>query len=198
MMKLRHVAVLGLGTLALGACKKKAPPVAPPPAEAPVDSAAIRAAEQARADSIAAAQRAAAEREAAARAHAAAIARVREDLASAVYFDYDSDALSDQAQEKLRAKAEILRTNPSISLRIEGNADQRGTEEYNLALGQRRAQSVKNFIVQYGVAPERLTIISYGEERPAVQGETEAAYAQNRRAEFVVTGGEITNLPNGA
>ncbi|HET7320997.1 MAG TPA: OmpA family protein, partial [Longimicrobiaceae bacterium] len=108
------------------------------------------------------------------------------------------DALSDQAQEKLRAKAEILRTNPSITLRIEGNADQRGTEEYNLALGQRRAQSVKNFIVQYGVAPERLTIISYGEERPAMQGETEAAYSQNRRAEFVVTGGDITNLPNGA
>jgi peptidoglycan-associated lipoprotein len=193
-MKLRNVAVLALVAVAFGACKKKQPPVAPTPA-APVDSAAIRAQQQARADSIAAAQRAA--QEEAARQRAAAMARVRQELGSPVYFDYDSEQLSQEAQDKLRAKAEILQANPSLTIRVEGNADQRGTAEYNLALGQRRAESAKTFITQYGVSGDRIATISYGEERPVAEGTTEEAYSQNRRDEFAVTGGDITNLPGG-
>lgn len=190
-MKLRQVAVLALVAVAAGACRKKETPVVnPTPA---VDSAAIRAAEQARADSIARAERLL--REAEERERAAAVARVRESLADVVYFQYDSETLDAQAEEKLRTKAAILRANPALAIRVEGHADERGSTEYNLALGQRRAETVLNYLTNYGIDAGRIQTLSYGEERPAVEGETESAWAQNRRAEFALVGGEITVIP---
>jgi peptidoglycan-associated lipoprotein len=106
-----------------------------------------------------------------------------------VYFDYDSDALSADAQAKLDEKLSILNTNASVMLRIAGHADERGSDEYNLALGQRRAAAAKRYLTQRGIADNRIAIISFGEERPAVQGMDESAYSQNRRDEFEITGG---------
>ena len=151
------------------------------------------AADRARADSIAAAERA--RREAEERDRAAGIARVREALADIVYFDYDSDDLTAEAEAKLRTKAAILRANPTLEIRVDGHADERGSTEYNLALSQRRAETVRDFLTGYGIAASRITTIPYGEERPRVEGTGEAVWAQNRRAEFAITGGQITVVP---
>ncbi|MFP4346653.1 MAG: peptidoglycan-associated lipoprotein Pal [Thermodesulfobacteriota bacterium] len=102
-----------------------------------------------------------------------------------IYFPYDSSELSPRAQTQLRNKADWLRKNPGLTAIIEGHCDERGTTEYNLALGDRRAESVKSFLVNLGIAPTRLLTISYGEERPIDPGHSEAAWAKNRRAQFV-------------
>lgn len=102
-----------------------------------------------------------------------------------IYFPYDSSELSARAQAQLRNKADWLRKNPGLTAIIEGHCDERGTTEYNLALGDRRAESVKQFLVNMGIAPTRLLTISYGEERPIDPGHTEAAWAKNRRVQFV-------------
>lgn len=104
-----------------------------------------------------------------------------------IYFGFDDYTLSPEAQSTLTAMAEGLKAHKSAVIQIEGHCDERGTVEYNLALGERRAQSVKNFLSQLGVEGARLSTISYGEEKPVVQGHTEDAWAKNRRAEFVVT-----------
>jgi peptidoglycan-associated lipoprotein len=103
-----------------------------------------------------------------------------------ILFEFDSASLSVEAQEILRAKAEWLRENPRVRVMIEGHCDERGTNEYNLALGDRRAFSAKSFLVDLGIADSRLTTISYGEERPIDSRSTEDAWAQNRRAHFVI------------
>jgi peptidoglycan-associated lipoprotein len=193
MMKLRQVAVFALAALAVGACHKKKPVEAGPVPMVEDTVAARRAREQARADSIAAAQRA--ERDRQQREQAAAVARVREALSDIVYFEYDSEQLTSEAQAKLQTKAAILRVNPSLQIRVEGHADQRGSTEYNLALGQRRAQAVQEFLAGYGITADRIATISYGDLRPVDDRETEDAYALNRRAEFAITGGEITTAP---
>jgi len=102
-----------------------------------------------------------------------------------LYFPYDSSELSPRAQTKLRKKADWLRKNPGLTAIIEGHCDERGTTEYNLALGDRRAESVKIFLTNLGIAPTRLLTISYGEERPIDPGHSESAWAKNRRAQFV-------------
>jgi peptidoglycan-associated lipoprotein len=106
-----------------------------------------------------------------------------------VLFEYDSFALSDEARAILVRQADWLRSNPQVVFTIEGHADERGTREYNLALGDRRANSVKNFLAAQGIATNRLRTISYGKERPEVQGSDEQSYAQNRRAVSVVASG---------
>lgn len=103
-----------------------------------------------------------------------------------VYFAFDSSALSDEAQENLRRKAEWLRSNPNRSVTVEGHCDERGTNEYNIALGDRRAESAKSFLMSLGIASSRMNTISYGEERPADPGHGESAWARNRRAHFLV------------
>jgi peptidoglycan-associated lipoprotein len=103
-----------------------------------------------------------------------------------IYFDFDKYNLKSEAQEVLKRKAEWLRNNPGESIIIEGHCDERGTNEYNLALGDRRAQTAKNFIVDLGVAESRLTTISYGEERPADPRQNEDAWSKNRRDQFVI------------
>jgi peptidoglycan-associated lipoprotein len=103
-----------------------------------------------------------------------------------VYFDFDSSVLLPAAQEVLRNKAEWLRKYPQASVMIEGHCDERGTGEYNIALGDRRAESAKAFLIDLGVRPSRLTTVSFGEERPLDPGHDEAAWARNRRAHFVL------------
>ena len=93
-----------------------------------------------------------------------------------------------EAREELNQKAEVLRQYPDIRVRIEGHCDERGTVEYNLALGERRAEAARSYLIDLGIDPDRLTTVSYGEERPAVEGQNEAAWSQNRRDEFVALG----------
>jgi peptidoglycan-associated lipoprotein len=106
---------------------------------------------------------------------------------STVYFLFDDYTLTSGAQDQLSRFAEELKANKSAVVQIEGHCDERGSIEYNLALGERRAQSVKNYLAQLGVESSRLSTISYGEEKPAVEGHDESAWAKNRRAEFVVS-----------
>jgi peptidoglycan-associated lipoprotein len=103
-----------------------------------------------------------------------------------VLFEYDSSELTGAARLTLQRQAEWLNRYPAVSFTIEGHADERGTREYNLALGDRRANAAKNFLAAQGVATSRLRTISYGKERPEVQGSDEEGYAQNRRAVSVV------------
>lgn len=103
-----------------------------------------------------------------------------------VYFAYDSIELSDNAREILRTNADWLRENPRAKAEIEGHCDSRGTIEYNLALGAKRANAARDYLVSLGVSSDRLTTISYGKELQVCQDETESCWAENRRAHFVV------------
>jgi len=103
-----------------------------------------------------------------------------------IYFPYDKSTLLPEAQDVLKRKAQWMRMNPDASVVIEGHCDERGTNEYNLALGDRRAESAKKFLVYLGIESSRLTTISYGEERPVDPGQTESAWAKNRRAHFSI------------
>lgn len=105
-----------------------------------------------------------------------------------VLFAYDSYELDAEARGVLARHAEWLRANPGVRVTLEGHCDERGTREYNLALGDRRANSAKNFLAAQGIGVDRLSTISYGKERPAVAGSDEGAFAQNRRAVTVVMG----------
>jgi len=103
-----------------------------------------------------------------------------------VYFEFDRSTLTREAQEILTQKALWLESNSTVKVVIEGHCDDRGTSEYNLALGDRRAASTKVFLIDLGVSPSRLMTISYGEERPLITGQSENAWAKNRRAHFEV------------
>ncbi len=103
-----------------------------------------------------------------------------------VFFDFDKAILKPQAQRTLERQAAWLKKYPNVTVTVEGHADERGTREYNLALGERRATAVKNFLVALGIDPSRISTISYGKERPVALGHNEAAWAQNRRAVTVV------------
>lgn len=104
-----------------------------------------------------------------------------------IYFDFDKSELNPEAQAVLKKKAEWLRSNSQFSLRIEGHCDERGTNEYNLALGERRADSALKFLNALGISTHSISTISYGEERPADQGHNESAWSKNRRDEFKLT-----------
>jgi peptidoglycan-associated lipoprotein len=101
-----------------------------------------------------------------------------------IYFDFDKADLKPEAKATLRNKADWLRMNPSYALRIEGHCDERGTNEYNLALGERRAHAAKKFLTALGISDDRISTISYGEERPADPRSNQEAWAKNRRDEF--------------
>ena len=103
-----------------------------------------------------------------------------------IYFEFDSIRLAPDAQEILTQKADWLRANPAATVTIEGHCDNRGTNEYNLALGEGRAQSAKAFLVDLGIDSSRLNTISYGEERPLDNAQTEEAWSKNRRDHFVI------------
>lgn len=106
-----------------------------------------------------------------------------------IYFEYDRFDLSSDARDTLKTHADWLKSNPSARVEIEGHTDDRGTNEYNLALGAKRAQSAKDYLATLGIAGNRLSTISYGEELPVCKDATEACWQKNRRARFVVTTG---------
>ena len=190
--------LLVAGAVGLSACRREAePPIVTPGPDTTgaslVDSAAIR-------DSIARARRLAEEEEA--RRNAAAnsgdrerrLGEMRSALTAPVYFDYNQAELAEDARATLDAKVPVLAANPGLRVRIAGHTDSRGSDEYNVALAQRRAVTVREYLAARGVDPSRLDIVSFGEEMPAVPGEDEGAWAQNRRAEFEIVAGEITNV----
>jgi peptidoglycan-associated lipoprotein len=102
-----------------------------------------------------------------------------------VFYDFDRSELRADAVEQLKTNANWIQANTANNVIIEGHCDERGTSEYNLALGERRANSARDYIVNLGVAPARLKTVSYGEEKPFADGHNEEAWAQNRRAHFV-------------
>jgi peptidoglycan-associated lipoprotein len=125
-------------------------------------------------------------------ARQAAVAQARLEAAKTrflhqnIHFAFDSSELTDTAKELLKEKADWLKANTGASVIIEGHCDERGTIEYNLALGERRANAVKQYLQDLGIGGFRLTTVSYGEERPLDPGKTEEAYSKNRRAQFVL------------
>ena len=103
-----------------------------------------------------------------------------------IYFGFDAATLSSSARQGLRRNAAVLQESKKSRLEIQGNCDERGTAEYNLALGKRRAETAKQYMIDLGIHPSRLTTISFGEESPVVRGSAESAWAKNRRDEFVL------------
>ncbi|HEY2853441.1 MAG TPA: peptidoglycan-associated lipoprotein Pal [Gemmatimonadaceae bacterium] len=198
-------AVLLASAILLGACSHKKPETAPAPAPTPVstvDSAAIR-------DSIARAQAARDAALARQRAYDDSVRRANEAAASAgeqsglrntvtavIHFDFDKSELRDDARATLDAKIPVLMANPDVTIRVAGHTDERGSVEYNIALGQRRAASAKRYLTERGVTANRIETVSFGEGRPVADGHDEGAWAQNRRAEFEITaGGNRLNKP---
>jgi len=144
----------------------------------------IARADAARRDSIAranAARQAAADREAAA----------RQALTATVFFEYDQDALTADATSRLDAKVPVMQQNRDVHIRVEGNTDERGSDEYNLALGQRRAAAARRFLVSRGIEDARIETVSYGEERPSCGDHEESCWGKNRRDQFVITAGHL-------
>ncbi len=204
-MKRFELLVLGgLVAAAVAACGGGPKPEAPAP-QANADS--IARAEQARQDSIAEAERRAreaAEREREARQRAAdslaALGRtaeaVRTILGTMIHFDFDKANIRPEDASVLDQKVAILQANPNLRIRIAGHCDERGSDEYNLALGNRRATSAKQYVVSHGIDAGRIETVSYGEERPIDPGHNEEAWAKNRRDEFeIISGGDVLKQP---
>ena len=185
----------------IDACKK-----APPPPPAPMeDTAAARRAredsiamERQRADAAAAETRRRAAQDSIDRVRAAEEAArrdsemLRSTVTAVINFDFDKSDLRDDAKANLDAKVPVLLANSNVTIRISGHADERGSSEYNLALGQRRAAAAKRYLVERGVAESRVETTSFGEERPVCTESNEACWAQNRRDEFEMTAGGPT------
>ena len=191
---------LAISAVATTACKKK-PVVVPAPAPVvkPFNQDSADAAERAKREAADAARRAAEEaaRKAAAEKLAAETAAARAEFATPVYFDYDKSNIRDDQKATLEAKIPVFQANPDMRIRVAGNTDNRGSDEYNLALGQRRAAEVKRYLIARGIAEDRIDVVSYGEERPAVAQDNEDAWAKNRRDEFnIIAGGNSFKLPN--
>ena len=184
----RIVSLSVIGLVALGACKKK-PEVAPAPAEQPApapqpappppaptqptcDAACVEARNNA--------------------AEAEAIRAATAALTTTIYFDLDRSDITDDSRAKLDAKVPVLSQNTGVRIRIAGHTDSRGSDEYNLALGQRRAAAAKRYLTDRGIDGSRIEIVSFGEERPTCTDESEGCWSRNRRDEFEITGGQIT------
>ena len=103
-----------------------------------------------------------------------------------VYFEFDSSSVTGEQVQRIETNADFIKQNPEVKIRIEGNCDPRGTQEYNLALGERRAQAAKTYLVNLGVNAEQLTTVSFGEEKLLLFGHDEISWAQNRRDDFVI------------
>jgi peptidoglycan-associated lipoprotein len=117
---------------------------------------------------------------------------LRVNVGDTVHFDYDRSDLHDSDRTILQRQAAWLQKYPSVRVQVQGNCDERGTREYNLALGARRANAVKDYLVSLGVAPARIDTISYGKERPLCTASTEGCWARNRRATTVITSGAVS------
>ncbi len=114
----------------------------------------------------------------------AGVINAANNIQAVVYFAFDSSEITAQSASVLNQHVSLLNSNPSAEVLIAGHTDERGSREYNVALGERRAQAARNYLAAQGVAANNIRVISYGEERPAVAGNTEEAYTQNRRAEL--------------
>jgi len=203
MTRVHWLVLMGLGVTLFAACGKKQEAETPVP-QPNADS--IAAAERARADSLAAeeARRAQEEAERIARqraadsaaAAAASAGEVRNLLAAVIHFDYDRATLRSDDQATLDQKVAILTANPDVRIRVSGHCDERGSDEYNLALGNRRATAAKEYLVSHGVDASRIETASFGEERPMAMGHDEDSWAQNRRDEFeILSGGDVLRRP---
>jgi peptidoglycan-associated lipoprotein len=175
-------------SVAVGCSRKRVSPTPVAPVERAASDGAgrdsIARAEAARRDSLA--------REASLReARERRLVEARAALGAPVYFAYDRSDLSSEARGKLEAKGPILNGSPALRVRLEGHTDERGSDEYNLALGQRRAASVRQFLIALGVPEARLDIASFGEERPACQESVESCWSRNRRVEFEIVAGDL-------
>ncbi len=162
-------AVMLVSSVALAACQKKAPEELPPPPAATAAPATSTA------------------------APLGATVGTQQHFVDAVgqsntvvYFDTDRYNIDSEDSSKLQRQAQYFAQNPSVSFTVEGHADERGTREYNLALGERRANAAKNYLVSVGIPANRIRTVSYGKERPVALGSNESAWAQNRRAATVV------------
>ena len=173
---------------ALGACKKK-PQAAPAPEPAPQPQPTAPAPAPSQPECDAACVKA---RNDAAMAEAVKAATAA--LTATVYFDYDRSDITDDARVKLDAKVPVLTQNTGVRIRIAGHTDSRGSDEYNLALGQRRAAAAKRYLTDRGIDGSRIEIVSFGEERPTCTDESEGCWSRNRRDEFEITGGTITQV----
>ena len=122
-------------------------------------------------------------------AEAAARAEAMRALTASIYFDYDQAEITADSRAILDAKLPLLTANAGMRVRISGHTDSRGSDEYNIALGQRRAAAAKRYLTGRGIADSRIDIVSFGEERPVGMGEDEGSFSQNRRAEFEITAG---------
>ena len=170
-MKMRFAAtMLAVSTLALAACSKKAPAELPPPPEQP-----------------------AAETPAPPPAATGPAVGTQENFTNAigldntvVYFDTDKSDIDSADAAKLKLQAAYFQQNSGLTFNIEGNCDERGTREYNLALGERRATAAKNYLVSLGISPDRIRTVSYGKERPVALGSDPESWAKNRRAATVI------------
>lgn len=202
-----RIVVLALAgvSLAAGACRKK-PETVPVPAinQDSINAENARRAEQARLDQI---RRDSLAREQA-RADSIRMARegmdramadARATLTNPVMFEFDRSDLTAEDISRLDAKIPLLNANPALRIRVAGHTDSRGSDEYNMALGQRRAASAKRYLTQHGIDASRIETVSFGEERPAATGTDEDSMAQNRRAEFeIIAGGDSITLPQGS
>jgi peptidoglycan-associated lipoprotein len=189
MMRKSVLAMLAFG-LVLGACRKDEPETPTPVPTPTTPDTAGQGAARARADSIA---RENARRDEDAR-RAAAMAEVRSTLMEMVFFDYDRAEIRSDMQDVMSRKAAALRANPNVTMRIEGHADERGSVEYNLALSLRRANAVREYFTGAGLDASRFEVAAFGEEQPLETGQSEDAYARNRRAAFQITrGGDNLN-----
>jgi len=200
--RLTLLVVAATASLAAGACKKK-----PAPAPVPVVNQDSINAANARRDSIARADQARRDSLAREQSRADSIARARQQMDQAmanarstitapVYFEFDKSDLTSDDISKLDAKIPLLNANPDLRIRAAGHTDSRGSDEYNMALGQRRAASAKRYLTQHGIAATRIETVSFGEERPAATGTDEASMSQNRRSEFeIISGGDNITVP---
>ena len=192
------VTVALLSAAMLSACRRRpeaAPAPEPAPATPTVDSTAIRdSLERLRLQREAELARQRAYDDSVRRANEAASASsdqsaLRNTITAVIHFDFDRSELRDDARSTLDAKVPVLLANPDVNIRVAGHTDERGSTEYNVALGQRRAASAKRYLTERGVPAGRIETVSFGEERPATDGHDESAWAQNRRDEFEITGG---------
>ena len=179
------VAVVAVGA---GACRKKTPPVArpvmPPPSTTPATPARPPAPPEPVGEKPVVTEPAIGEDAMAARS---LDELNRDSPLRPVFFAYDSAEVAPEGQQVMNSNAEMLKKYPNWVVTIEGHCDERGTAEYNLALGERRAVAVRAYLVSLGIAAERLKVISYGKEFPFDPAQTEQAYAKNRRGHFVIT-----------
>jgi peptidoglycan-associated lipoprotein len=178
--------IAGCVVIGLTACSKKKEPVVDPVVKETPAEAVAPEQSKVNEDSLAALER---ERLEAERLEAARkkLQEMMDRLMSEdVYFDFDRSELTEDAKQLLTQVGEILNQEPRFTITVEGHTDARGTEDYNMTLGSARSTKVKEFLSAYGIASERMETISYGEEKPKQDGESEDAYAKNRRASFRV------------